>query len=247
MSISIIIITYNEEENIKDCLESVKWADEIIVVDSFSTDKTIAICKQYTDKVFQNKWEGYGIQKQFALEKATQDWVLSIDADERVTTDLKDEIFSTKLDKDAYYIPFRFYWIGRQLRFGGCSKEKHIRLFKRQKAKFTEISVHEELMIDGKIGYLKNHIIHLSYKDIEDYFERFNQYSTIEALKKFKQGKKTVLILQILLSIMDFCNRYILKLGFLDGIPGFLWASFSSFHRMVKYVKLWEIQGKNKL
>jgi len=244
LSISVIIITYNEEENIRECLESAKWADEIVLVDSFSRDKTIDICKEYTDKIIQKDWQGYGPQKQFALQQATSEWILSIDADERVTKELKQEILSSNLSKDAYYIPFKFYWLGRELRFGGCGQEKHIRLFRRQKAKFTQEPVHESLVIDGKIGYLKNYIIHHSYKDIEDYFERFNKYSTIEALKKFKMGKKVIFTFQVLFSMIDFVKRYLFKLGFLDGLPGFLWAIFSSFHRLVKYAKLWEMQSR---
>lgn len=246
-NISVIIITYNEEENIRECLEGVKWADEIIIVDSFSTDKTLQICKEYTDKVFQRRWEGFGFQKQFALEQATLDWVLSIDADERVSGELKEEILSNKntLDKDGYYIPFKFYWLGKQLRFGRCGKERHIRLFRRQKAKFQGF-IHEKLLIDGEIGYLKNPIIHVSYKNIADYFNKFNLYSTMVANQRFKEGKKIPFVFQIFASIWDFFNRYIFKLGFLDGIPGFLWASFSSFHRLVKYAKLWEIEKEQR-
>lgn len=244
MNLSVVIITHNEEDNIRDCLESVKWADEIVVVDSFSTDKTVEIAREYTDKIIQREWDGYGAQKQFALEQTTSDWVLSVDADERITPELRQEILSTKLDKDGYDIPFKFYWLGRQLRFGGCGKERHLRLFKRQKAKFTQAPVHEDVLIDGKTGCLKNPIVHFSYKDIADYFTRFNHYSTVEALKKFKQGKRVIFILQIFASILDFVKRYVLKLGFLDGVPGFLWASFSSFHRLVKYAKLWEMQNK---
>ncbi|MBI4777605.1 glycosyltransferase family 2 protein [Candidatus Desantisbacteria bacterium] len=242
MNLSVAIITFNEEENIRKCLESIKWADEIVVVDSFSTDKTVLICKEYTDKIVQKEWEGYGIQKQFALEQTTSDWVLSIDADERVSSELKQEILSTQLDKDAYNIPFKFYLLGRQLRFGGCGRERHIRLFRRQKAEFTQAMVHEDILVNGETGCLKNIIVHFSYKDIADYFDKFNQYSTIDAIKKFRQGKRIILTLQIFASILDFVKRYILQLGFLDGVPGFLWASFSSFHRMVKYAKLWEIQ-----
>ncbi len=243
MKLSAVIITYNEEENIRQCLESVNWADEIVVVDSFSTDKTVEICKEYTNKVVQKSWEGYGPQKQFALQQASLEWVLSIDADERVTKELKQEILSSKLNKDAYYIPRKFYWLGRQLQFGGCGREKYIRLFKRLKAKFTQEPVHERVVIDGKIGYFKNHIIHRSYRNIEDYFNKFNRYSSLEAEKKFKGDKQIPFVFQVLLSILDFFNRYILKLGFLDGQPGFLWAIFSSFHRLVKYAKVWEMHS----
>lgn len=246
--ISVVIITYNEEENIIDCLESIKWAEEIIIVDSFSTDGTLQISKKYTDKIFQRRWEGFGFQKQFALGKATSDWVLNIDADERVSGELKEEILSNKnvLDKDGYYIPFKFYWLGKQLRYGGCSKERHIRLFRRERAKFQGF-IHEKLLIDGETGYFKNPIIHVSYKNIEDYFNKFNLYSTMVATQRFNEGRKIPLVFEIFVSIWDFFNRYIFKLGFLDGMPGFLWASFSSFHRLVKYAKLWEMQkGKRE-
>lgn len=242
-NISVIIITYDEEENIRECLEGVKWADEIIIVDSFSTDKTPQICKDYTDKIFQRRWEGFGFQKQFALEQTTFDWVLSIDADERVSGELKEEILSNKntLDKDGYYIPFKFYWLGKRLRYGGCGKERHIRLFRRQKAKFQGL-IHEKLLIDGEIGFLKNPIIHVSYKNIENYFNKFNLYSTMVANQRFKEGRKISFVFQFFASVWDFFNRFIFKLGFLDGMYGFLWASFSSFHRLVKYAKLWEMQ-----
>lgn len=246
-NISVIIITYNEEENIERCLEGVKWADEIIVVDSFSTDRTVEICKDYTDKVIQRKWEGFGPQKQFALEQGTSDWVLSIDADERVSRELKDEILSIKGEsgKDGYYIPRKFYWLGKPMRFGGCGKEKHLRLFRREKARFQGF-VHEKVFIDGETGCLKNPLIHVSYKNIEDYFHKFNLYSTLGADRRFKEGKKIPFALQVVASLGDFLNRYLLKLGFLDGMHGFLWAGFSSFHRMVKYAKLWEMERAKK-
>lgn len=242
-NISVIIITYNEEDNILDCLEGVKWADEIIIVDSFSRDRTLQICKSYTDKIIQRRWEGFGFQKQFALEQATSDWVLSIDADERVSRELKDEIVLRKneLDKDGYSIPFEFYWLGKQLQFGGCGKERHIRFFRREKARFQGL-VHEKLSIDGEIGDLRNPIIHVSYKNLEDYFNKFNLYSTMGANQRFKGGRRIPFAFQIFASFGDFFYRYLFQMGFLDGMHGFLWASFSSFHRLVKYAKLWEME-----
>ena len=241
--ISVMIITYNEGENIRPCLEGVRWADEIVVVDSFSTDQTVEICREFTDKIVQRKWEGFGFQKQFALEQTTSDWVLSIDADERVSAELREEILSKKdgFDRDGYSIPFRFYWLGTPLRFGGCGKERHIRLFRRERARFEGL-IHEKLLIDGKIGRLEGSILHLSYRNIEDYFNKFNLYSTLVARQKFKEGRHIPFVLQIFASSGDFILRYVLRLGFLDGMPGFLWAGFSSFHRLVKYAKLWEIE-----
>lgn len=242
--ISAVVITHNEEENIRDCLESIKWADEIIVVDSGSQDKTIEIAKEYTDRVFTKEWEGFGRQKEYAKSLVKYDWVLSIDADERVTSELKEEILKSPLDEDAYYIPRKFYWLSKWMKYGGCGGEKYIRLFKRDKARFSDEHIHERLIVDGKIGNLKNHILHYSYKNISDYFERFNKYSSLEALKK--KDLKGGFVFQIFLSFLDFIKRYIFKLGFLDGIPGLLWALFSSFHRLVKYAKVWEKSEKLK-
>lgn len=240
----MIIITYNEQENIEACLETVKWADEIIVVDSFSTDKTVEICKEYTDKVIQHKWLGYGPQKQMALKIATQNWVLNIDADERVSKELKEEILSKinndQLDADGYYIPFKFYWLGKYLRFGRFGIEKHIRFFRNGKVSYSKHIVHEKAKVEGEIGQFKNYILHFSYKNIDDYFKKFNLYTTLSAIEKFKEGKKSHLYQFFFLPI-DFLIRYFFKLGFLDGREGFLYALFSSFYRFVKYAKLWEL------
>ena len=247
INLSVMVITYNEEENIRQCLESVKWADEVIVVDSFSTDQTFQISKEYTDKIFQRAWEGFGPQKQFALEQTTLDWVLSIDADERVSTELKEEILSNwnRLQRDAYDIPFHFYWLGKRLRFSGYGKERHVRLFRRQRARFEGL-IHEKLLIEGETGRLNNPIIHASYKNIEDYFNKFNLYSTLVARQKYETGKGISFQFQIVGCLWDFFHRYVLKLGLLDGMPGFLWAVFSSFHRLVKYAKLWEMERQRR-
>ncbi|MDI6736609.1 MAG: glycosyltransferase family 2 protein [bacterium] len=246
MTISVIIITYNEEENIKECLESVKWADEIIVVDSFSSDKTVQIGKEYTDKVIQKEFSGDGPQRQVALNLATKDWILNLDADERVSKELKEEILSKinnhRLTASAYYIPYKFYWLGKPLRFGRFGVEKHVRFFRRDKGRYSTHIVHSKVEVEGKIGHFKNHIFHFSYKDIEDYFTRLNQYTTLSAVKKFNEGKKAHF--DQFFPPVDFCIRYFLKLGFLDGMPGFLYAWFSSFHRFVKYAKLWELWQK---
>jgi len=233
--ISTCIITYNEEEDIRACLESVKWADEIIIVDSKSTDRTIEICKEYTDKIFTREWSGYGNQKEYARKLASNSWVLNIDADERVSKELKDEILKSKLLEDAYYIPRRLFFLGKFLRFSGCDKQ--IRLFRKDKAHFSNDIIHEKVIVSGRIGILKNPILHYSYKNISDYFERFNIYSSLEAEKREHRAS---FIFQVFLCFFDFIKRYIFKLGFLDGIPGFLWALFSSFHRLVKYAKIWE-------
>jgi glycosyltransferase involved in cell wall biosynthesis len=240
--LSVIIIVKNEKDNIRNCLESVKWAQEIVVVDDWSTDSTLEICKEYTDRIYQKKLTSYGEQKQFALDKATGEWVLSIDADEIVTPELKREISAAINQKfDGFYIKRRFYFLNHLMRFGGCGREKYLRLFKRNKGRFGEGLVHEKIIVNGKIGQIKGYIIHKSYKDIFHYFEKFNRYTTLAAEQKFKQGKKATLY-HFFIPLLEFFYKFFLKLGFLDGIPGFLWASFSSFYVFTKYAKLWEMQ-----
>ncbi|MFH1239386.1 MAG: glycosyltransferase family 2 protein, partial [bacterium] len=181
-NISACIITKNEENDIRDCLESITWADEIILVDDGSTDKTLEIARQFTDKIYQQAWLGYGKQKQLAVDKASGEWILSIDADERVTPELAEEIqliahsssaTSASADKqltvNGYEIPFRFYFLNHLMRFGGCGREKHLRLFKKAKGRFDEQAIHEGIMVEGEISQLKNYMLHFSYQDKEEY------------------------------------------------------------------------------
>ncbi len=246
--ISVIIIAKNEESKIEECMKSISWADEIILVDGFSEDATVSITRKYTDKIYQRQWDGYGSQKQFALEKATGEWILSIDADERVTPELKTEILefikSPKQGISGFNIPYKFYFLGHLMRYGGCSHEKHLRFFRRSGSRFTQDSVHEGVYVQGRISTFKNHIIHNSYKDIDEYFKKFNLYTSLDAEKKFARGKR-ISVWRFLIFKWEFVNRYIFKLGFLDGVYGLLWALFSSFYALVKYAKLWERQ-KNK-
>ncbi len=240
--ISACIITKNEEHNIRECLESVKWADEIIVVDDFSQDKTLDIARGYTDKIYQQAWLGYGPQKQFAVDKANGEWILSIDADERVTPELKDEILNRVKKQgsrtNGFYIPFRFYFLNHLMRFGGCGREKHLRLFRKDKGRFDEKFIHEGIAVEGKIGRLNNYILHFSYKDKVEYFNKLKEYTSLDAQKRFAVEKKALWYHIVLLPAWEFIFKFILKLGFLDGVYGFLWAWFSSYYVFIKYMKL---------
>ena len=182
--LSVIIITKNEQDNIEDCLESVKWADEIIVVDSGSTDKTEEICRKYTNKFYVKDWPGFGIQKQRALDLATHEWVLSIDADERVTSELRNEIisvFNSNLNTDGYLIPRLSNYLGKDIRHAGWYPDYTLRLVRRQKSHFTKDIVHEKMVVDGPIQKLTNHFLHFPFKDIEHHFQKLNDYSTLSA------------------------------------------------------------------
>jgi len=242
--LSVIIITKNEQDNIKDCLESVKWADEIIVVDSGSTDKTEEICRKYTNKFYVKDWPGFGIQKQNSLDLATHEWVLSIDADERVTSDLRNEIISvlsSNSNVNGYLIPRLSNYLGKDIRHAGWYPDYTLRLVKRGKSHFTKDIVHEKMVVDGAIQKISNHFLHFPFKDIEHHFQKLNDYSTLSANKMHREGKKVGWILIVLKTLLAFIRSYILKLGILDGWPGLIVSVSTSLSVYMKYVKLKEL------
>ena len=190
--ISTVIITLNEEENIKECLESIKWTDEIIVIDSFSTDNTVKICKNFSKnvKVFKRKWTGYSNQKNFGIKKAKYNWILSIDADERITPELKEEIKEvlSQKNKEEYYkgykIPRKNFYFGKWIKWGGNYPDYQLRLFHKKYGKFKNIPVHEGVIVNGPVSTLKNPLLHYSYKNIDEYFKRFMKYTELEKKSK---------------------------------------------------------------
>lgn len=246
--VSVAIITKNEEKNIRDALESVKDFEEIIVVDSFSQDKTIDICKKYTDKIFQIEWSGFYFQKQFAIDRATLPWVLVLDADERVTEPLKKEIMEkiNEHDIDGYLIPRKNFFLGRWIKYSGWWPDYTLRLFKRNKGKMEKREVHEKIIIDGKTDYLKEPILHYTYDSIEDFIKKMQKYSTLSAIEIQAQNpsKYKILIKMIISPFFTFFKMFILRLGFLDGLRGFILAVFYSFYSFLKYAKAWEKQCK---
>ncbi len=239
-SLSVIIITKNEAHNIEDCLQSVAWADEIVVIDSGSNDNTLDICKKYTDKVFVRDWPGYGVQKQRALEMATSEWVLSIDADERVSPELKNEILQviTDVHYDGYEIYFKSEYCGKMIRFGDWWNDKQAVLFRRTKAKFVSALVHEGIDIEGRIGKLKGKIYHLAFPNLSTVLKKMNDYSNASAEQKIRQGKRGGLVKAITHGLWTFVRGYILRLGFLDGREGFLLAVSNAEGTYYRYLKL---------
>ncbi|MDF1757089.1 MAG: glycosyltransferase family 2 protein [Legionellaceae bacterium] len=238
--LSVIIIAKNEESNIKRALESVKWAREIIVLDSGSTDSTVSIAKQYTDKVFETDWQGFGIQKQRALDLATSDWVLNLDADEYVSDDLKNIIQSAINSSvaDAYKVPIRMCFYGKPLRFS-ASPRRHVRLFKRSGARFSKDIVHEKIELPKKarISQIKLPILHNSFRDVSHALSKINLYSSYSAKIRINDNLKPSLLKTIAASVWMFVRCYIIQGGFMDGKPGLLFAIFSaqgSWYRGVK-------------
>ena len=241
MTLSVIVITKNEEKSIRDCLESVVWADEIIVVDSASTDKTVAICREYTSKVFVTGWPGFGAQKNRALKMATCDWVLSLDADERVTSKLQAEIQTAIAYPDnnvAFKMPRLSNYCGRYMRHSGWWPDYIIRLFQRGKAHFTNDLVHEHLVVHGAVENLSKPLIHNSFDDLEDVLNKINSYSSAGASMMHQKKKKATLASSILHGLWAFVHTYILRAGFLDGREGFMLAVSNAEGTYYRYLKL---------
>jgi len=250
--LSVIIITRNEEHDIEDCLRSVQGlAKEIIVVDSGSKDRTLEICQRYTDKIFKRNWTGYSDQKQFALKQARGPWVLNIDADERVSNSLKIEtqnLLEANKEKAAmngYHIPFQHFFLGRRLRFGGVQGESHIRLFRKGEAGYGQDPVHEGIKVTGLIGHTKSPIYHYSYRSIKDYLEKCNEYTSIIAEKRYQEGARFRFWHHLRLPY-EFVVRYGLRLGFLDGRLGLVYALLSSYYVWLKFMKLLDFEKKEQ-
>jgi glycosyltransferase involved in cell wall biosynthesis len=246
--LSVTIICKNEEDTIRDCLESAKWADEIIVVDSFSLDKTIEIAKEYTKNIYQKEWEGYAKQRKFALSKATQKWIFPLDADERCSHELKEEILAiikSENSKPGYRIPRKSFFLGKWIKHCGWYPGYQTRLFLRDKARVADRLVHEGYEIEGEIGFLKSDILHYTVRDITDYMNRVNHYSTLQAIEKSE--KKNIKLYDILLRpIATFIQSFIFKKGFLDGIFGLMVTHFDVITNTLTYMKAREIQDKTK-
>lgn len=247
--ISLFIIAKNEEKNIAKCILSArKIVNEIVVVDSRSTDKTALVCRDLGAVVYERTFDGFTAQKNFALSKVTSEWALSLDADETLTPELAEEI-KQAVQNDAvngYELTRVNDFLGERMRHSGIKAEHILRLVRTKKAQFRGGLVHEKLHADGKTARLKNVFVHHPYDTMESYFDKFNKYTTLAAQTMFEKGKK-VCLLRVLLTVpFEFARRYLLKAGFLDGMRGLIWASYSSFYVFVKYMKLWYLWDRKK-
>ncbi|MDP3009137.1 MAG: glycosyltransferase family 2 protein [Methylococcales bacterium] len=244
MTLSVIIITKNESTHIGGCLQSVAWADEIIVLDSGSVDNTVDLCRVVTDKVYSTDWQGFGIQKQRALDKATGDWVLSIDADEIVTPELKAEIQQAMQasDMNGFEIPRLSNYCGRAMRHGGWFPDYVLRLFRREFGEFTNHVVHERVLVDGHIGRLHTPFLHDAFVDFEEVLHKVNNYSTLGATVLYERGVRSSLPKAIMKGVWTFIRTYFLKAAFLDGQQGLMLAISNAEGAYYKYVKLWALQ-----
>lgn len=246
IKLSVIVITKNEAANIAKCLESVSWTDEIIVLDSGSSDETVEICKKFTPHVFETDWQGFGVQKQRALEKATGDWVLSIDADEIISPELRTEIENaiSQNQFDAFLLPRLSSYCGKFIKHGGWYPDYILRFFRREVGYFTDDVIHERVIAEGKIGKLTAPILHESYKELSEVLEKVNSYSTLQAQKLAARGAKSSLSKAIFRALWKFIQTYFIKAAFLDGRHGLMLAISSAESVYYKYLKLLESQNK---
>jgi len=237
------MITYNNARTVGRALESVKWADEIVVVDSFSTDKTVEICGKFTDKVFQRKWPGHQNQYQYAADLATHPWIMFVDADEEVSPELAKEIRNELNGReeawDGFFVYRRTYYLGRWIRYGGWYPDGEIRLYGRDRGRW-EGGLHAKVVVDGKVKTLKHQYLHYTYRDISDQIQTIDRYSRIAVEDMVKMNKPFWLLNLLFRPPLRFFKDYILKCGFLDGIPGFVIAVSTFYYSFIKHAKLWE-------
>ena len=248
--ISAIVVCYNEEDRIADCLESLSWCDEIVVVDSFSTDRTTEICRGYTEHVIQRTWTGYRDQKAYAHSQATKDWVLLVDSDERVTPELRHEILSALTEDDGqcvgYEIPRLVHYLDRWWWRGGWYPDYDIRLFRRERATWGGNDPHEQILVDGRVRRLRSPLHHFSYRNMDDHLQRINRFTSISSRELKKEGARWRLIDALFRPVGRFMRFYFLKRGFLEGFAGFYVAVTAAVYVFLKYAKLWELELEEK-
>ncbi len=244
--LSVIVIAKNETLRIEACLQSVAWADEIVVLDSGSSDSTCEIARRYTSRVYDLPWRGFGLQKQAAVDMATHDWILNIDCDEQVTEELSEEIGEilalTGSPAEAYAIPRRTFLGPKEIRHCGWYPDRVIRLFNRRRARFSEDLVHERVVTDGRIGQCKGHLLHYSADGIAPLLTKLNHYSGLSARQMFERGRRCNFFDLTLRPIHAFMQTYFLRLGFLDGVEGLEISITTGLLTFTKYIKLRELE-----
>lgn len=249
-AVSAIVVCFNEEDRIEGCLKSLAWCDEIVVVDSFSTDNTPEIGRRLAHKFIQRPWPGYREQKAYAHSLATKDWVLLVDSDERVTPELQKEI-GERLAQDngayaGYAIPRLVRYLDRWWWRGGWYPDYDVRLFRRERATWGGVDPHEKIIVDGKVGRLNQPLHHYTYRSIDDHVQRINRFTTISSAELHKSGGRWRLSDALLRPAVRFFRSYILKRGFMEGFAGFYVALTAAVYVFLKYAKLWELELKDK-
>ena len=247
--VSVYMITYNNEETVEMALKSVAWADEIVIVDSFSNDRTVEIGRKFTDKLFQRKWPGHRDQYQYAADLTTHEWIMFVDADEEVFPELAEEIRKELNGKvegvDGFFVYRRTFYLGRWIRYGGWYPDGEIRLYRRNKGRW-EGGLHARVVVNGRVQSLKNLYHHYTYRNISDQIQTIDKYSRIAAEDMAKQGEKFNLFKLLFHPPFRFIKEYFFKSGFRDGLPGLVIAMSTMYYVFIKYAKLWELTRRQK-
>ncbi len=248
--VSVIVITKNEERNIRECLTTVGWAKELVVVDAGSEDQTVAIAKEFTPHVHVRPWDGYGAAKNFALACCTSEWILWLDADERVTPDLQTEIAtalnSVPEDVAGFTVPRLANFLGTWIRHCGWYPGRVTRLFRRSAGRFSEERVHERLLLSGKTLALRSDLLHYTDRDLAHYFDKYNRYTSLAAEELQERGVRFGATATVLRTLWTFMRMYVIRGGFLDGTAGLILCVSSASYVFTKYAKLWERQHQQR-
>jgi glycosyltransferase involved in cell wall biosynthesis len=246
-SISTVVICQNEERNIERCLKSVApFSDEIVVVDSGSTDRTVDIARSYATRVMSREWLGYGRQKQFAMENSSRPWVFSIDADEEVSPGLCEEILSLDFGADGYEMPRKAWYLNRWVEHSGWYPGYILRLFRREAGTFTDEIVHEYVSVSGNVTRLKNDLYHYSYRDVAHHIQKMNDFTTLSAGQMHEEKRRAGVHNIALFPFFEFFKVYVLKRGFLDGLAGLTISALHAYYVFLKYAKLYELQASQR-
>jgi glycosyltransferase involved in cell wall biosynthesis len=250
LPVSVIITTYNEEVNIGDCITSALWADEVLVVDSFSKDRTVEIASGFPVEVRQREYFGSAAQKNWSLDLVRHDWVLILDADERVTEPLAREILELLIEgpkANGYHLRRRNIVLGRVIRHSGWSTDKVIRLFRKDKGRYPNRRVHADLDIEGAVPVLHNPLDHYTFRSIRQYFEKLVNYAEWGAAQAFREGQRVGFIEVGLRPLWRFVRSYVVQLGFLDGLHGLVVCGLQAFGTFLKYARLWDYRVRERM
>lgn len=240
--LSVCIITLNEQDNIGRCLDSIKWADEILVMDSGSTDQTVQICQEYSCRIVERPWRGFGPAKKALADLTQNSWILSVDADEVISEELADRIkgILRKPDNNGYLIKRKSYYLGELIEHCGWNRDYPLRLFNKKYGTFNEKAVHESVQLDGAIARVEEPILHFTYPTLDSHIRKMAHYAELGAEQKFREGKKSGVGRALFSGLIKFIKMYFFQLGFLDGKTGLLLCLNSSYGVYLKYMILWE-------
>jgi glycosyltransferase involved in cell wall biosynthesis len=246
---SVAIVCMNEEDRIGQCLKSVSFANEIIVVDSGSTDNTLDIVKKHTDKIFSREWKGWKDQKSWAANQCSNQWVLTLDADEVVSDELAGEIQKVVFDDNNKYagftIPRKTYYQGKWIRHCGWYPDRKLRFYKKDLAKFAGTDPHEEIEVEGTVAEFKGDLIHYTYRNLEHQAKQMINYGMVNAKAKSESGAGSSWFDMAFRPAFAFFKTYVLQLGFLDGVPGLIISFMNAHYTLIKYARLWELGKKD--